>query len=161
MIKDRKGSNHGYDSRFFKNDRWMEKNVWCNKGQGWACRRRWYVLHAGLSHPVVSLFFVTGEEKDHTTGKKHVHMHYSRQDESYPKIVESTLEMETMGFKLYKNMDRHNDMLNMTAYKKNYTIFFLILTNPLKRITEWSAMKMAIDVTTHLVMCSTSIFVTY
>ena len=84
------------------------------------------------SHPVISLFLVTGEEKDPTTGKKHVHLHYSRQDESYPMIVESKLQMEIMGFNLYKIRKGHDSLVNMIVYKKKLSDLCLDIDNCIK-----------------------------
>ena len=53
------------------------------------------------SHPIVSLFLVTGDIIDPNSRKKNIHLHLSHQDETYPKVLTSQKQMDTMGWNKY------------------------------------------------------------
>ena len=54
------------------------------------------------SHPVVSLFVVTGAIADFETDEREVHLHFSEQPDCYPDVITSVSVMERMGFNQYR-----------------------------------------------------------
>ena len=67
------------------------------------------------SHPVVSLFIVTGEKLNEMTNERCVHLHYSPQPECYPPVVTDTSVLEAMG---YNQFNETNNTMNDNRNKK-------------------------------------------
>ena len=67
------------------------------------------------SHPVVSLFIVTGDKLNDTSNERSVHLHYSPQPECYPPVITDTSVLEAMGYEQYNK-------LNGTMMKKYPTL---------------------------------------